>query len=83
MTNVATNAANATISIIAVNDPPTVDAHGGSLAYTENDTPKAIAPYITNWLTRITNSQMIKPDGDDRVTPRSYAVDESVAGHKT
>ncbi len=29
--HVDTNTAHATISIVAVNDPPTVDAHGGSL----------------------------------------------------
>ena len=44
---IVTNTAHATISIVAVNDPPTVDAHGGSLGYTENDKPTAIDPLLT------------------------------------
>ncbi len=45
--HVQTNAAVVTISLIPVNDPPTVDAHGGSLSYTENDAPTAIDPLFT------------------------------------
>jgi large repetitive protein len=44
---IATNTAHATITIVAVNDPPTVDAHGGSLGYTENSAPTAIDPLLT------------------------------------
>jgi VCBS repeat-containing protein len=45
--HVDTNAANVTISIVAVNDAPTLDAHGGSLGYTENNTATAIDPLLT------------------------------------
>ncbi|MCU1500124.1 MAG: hypothetical protein JWM47_4077, partial [Acidimicrobiales bacterium] len=45
--DIVTNTAHATISIVAVNDAPILDGHGGSLSYTENNAPTAIDPLLT------------------------------------
>ena len=61
-------AASSTINITPVNDAPVVNAHGGSLAYTENQAATAIDTALTG--ERCRQCDAGRSDGIDHQQPR-------------